>query len=346
MNPIAILQLLLGLGATGIEQQQSDELIKRDEARFAEGTDLQRSQLTRLVAQSKGLTNQVAGGFGDLRTRTLADLAKVGGQERIDINRRFGAAQTRSTQDLTARGLGSSTILSSVGSGIERGRSDALGGLAERLRLARANADERITGNQLAARGGLGSQAIGLEANLGTNLSNTILNRSDMQPANPLASLFQLMQFMKPPPKVEQPKDTSILTSLIGGGSQVGAAALAGGAGGAAGSLASLAPFFALPSDRNIKKNLEFVDHMETLKKVEELIVSQWEYDPAKTGTLIDGNGGRHIGPMAQDFRELFGLGDTDTMINLVDAFGVALSAIKALSAKVHVLEERVRGNA
>lgn len=38
----------------------------------------------------------------------------------------------------------------------------------------------------------------------------------------------------------------------------------------------------------------------------------------------------RHIGPMAQDFHKAFGLGDDVTTIASIDAYGVALAAIKA----------------
>jgi len=39
----------------------------------------------------------------------------------------------------------------------------------------------------------------------------------------------------------------------------------------------------------------------------------------------------RHIGPMAQDFRAAFGLGEDDKRITTIDADGVALAAIQAL---------------
>ena len=42
-----------------------------------------------------------------------------------------------------------------------------------------------------------------------------------------------------------------------------------------------------------------------------------------------------HMGPMAQDFRAAFGLGENETTIATVDARGVALAAIQGLNAKV-----------
>ena len=43
----------------------------------------------------------------------------------------------------------------------------------------------------------------------------------------------------------------------------------------------------------------------------------------------------RHMGPMAQDFRAAFGLGETEKGISTIDADGVALAAIQGLNAKV-----------
>ena len=56
---------------------------------------------------------------------------------------------------------------------------------------------------------------------------------------------------------------------------------------------------------------------------------------------------GAHIAPDAGDFRAAFGLGDGVT-VNPIDAIGVCLSAIKALSARLEALEAEVpeRGRA
>ena len=56
--------------------------------------------------------------------------------------------------------------------------------------------------------------------------------------------------------------------------------------------------------------------------------IETWRY---KT----QGEGKRHMGPMAGDFREAFGLGDFEGRITAIDADGVALAAIQGLNAKV-----------
>ena len=50
----------------------------------------------------------------------------------------------------------------------------------------------------------------------------------------------------------------------------------------------------------------------------------------------------RHLGPMAQDFKAAFGLGESDKMINIVDANGVLMVAVQALYRRVQALEAEV----
>jgi hypothetical protein len=68
------------------------------------------------------------------------------------------------------------------------------------------------------------------------------------------------------------------------------------------------------------------------LEKVTRLPITEWRY---KSQTDA-----RHMGPVAQDFREAFGLGRDDKHITTVDADGVALAAIKGLNEK---LEQQTR---
>lgn len=81
-------------------------------------------------------------------------------------------------------------------------------------------------------------------------------------------------------------------------------------------------------SDRNLKEEFTAVEPAEVLAKVAALPISSWKYK-------ADEHGIRHIGPMAQDFREAFGLGVDERHIATVDADGVALAAIQGLNAIV-----------
>ncbi len=95
---------------------------------------------------------------------------------------------------------------------------------------------------------------------------------------------------------------------------------------------------FSSGSSPTIKKKAVKLDHQKVLRKVESLAVSEWRYkdDAVSVGTIT---GGKHLGPMADEFAELFGLGDNNEVINYVDALGVCLSAIKALAVRIHTLE-------
>jgi len=81
-------------------------------------------------------------------------------------------------------------------------------------------------------------------------------------------------------------------------------------------------------SDRNAKEDFEAVDVRAVLDQVTALPMSTWRYK-GQSGAV------RHIGPMAQDFKAAFHVGETDTGITTVDADGVALAAIQGLNQKL-----------
>ncbi len=93
-------------------------------------------------------------------------------------------------------------------------------------------------------------------------------------------------------------------------------------------------------SDRNVKSLIQSINPQAILAKVATLPISQWMY-------TADAKRSWHLGPMAQDFRAAFGLGQDDKTIATVDAGGVALAAIQGLhqlvkdkDAKIGALEK------
>ncbi len=106
-------------------------------------------------------------------------------------------------------------------------------------------------------------------------------------------------------------------------GSTVGAYLAAGG-----GSWTTL-------SDRNAKENVSPVNATAVLEKLTDLPVSSWNYKTQDRAV-------RHIGPMAQDFKAAFGVGESETGITTVDADGVALAAIQGLNQKVEEQRRRL----
>lgn len=79
-----------------------------------------------------------------------------------------------------------------------------------------------------------------------------------------------------------------------------------------------------VPSDRNVKMDFETTEPMTILARLADLPIQSWRYN-------WDNASVRHIGPMAQDFASLFGVGEDDKHIHPVDAQGVALASIQAL---------------
>ncbi len=84
------------------------------------------------------------------------------------------------------------------------------------------------------------------------------------------------------------------------------------------------------------------VDPLQILQKVSTLPIQTWNYKTQSPEI-------RHIGPMAQDFYALFGLGEDQLHISTIDADGVAFAAIQGLyqllqekDAQITALQEQL----
>lgn len=100
-------------------------------------------------------------------------------------------------------------------------------------------------------------------------------------------------------------------------------------------SLSSGGGSWASLSDRNQKENLIHVDQYDTLSRVCQIPVYNYNY-------ISQNRSVRHIGVMAQDFYEKFGCGEDDQHIYAIDEAGVCISAIQALEKQVRELREEV----
>ncbi len=88
-------------------------------------------------------------------------------------------------------------------------------------------------------------------------------------------------------------------------------------------------------SDRHLKENLKQVDTRAVLAQLVATPVTEWNLisqDPRI----------RHLGPMAQDFKAAFGVGEDDRHISTTDADGVAFAAIQGLHEVVQEKEARI----
>lgn len=91
--------------------------------------------------------------------------------------------------------------------------------------------------------------------------------------------------------------------------------------------LASNGSSWDVVSDRNRKRDFLSIDGEDILWRIRQLPVSTWRY-------TAQGNGIRHIGPMAQDWERAFGLSGDSLTINSGDFDGVNLAAVQALERR------------
>lgn len=86
-------------------------------------------------------------------------------------------------------------------------------------------------------------------------------------------------------------------------------------------------------SDINKKEAFSVLDGTDLLKKIISLPITKWKYK---------GTDEYHIGPMAQDFHKLFGLGTDDKGISTVDPAGIALAAIQEQQKLIEKQQELI----
>jgi hypothetical protein len=91
---------------------------------------------------------------------------------------------------------------------------------------------------------------------------------------------------------------------------------------------------FNCTSSRYTKENFSLVNGADVLSRLRNVPVSTWNY-------ISEGNKVRHMGPMAEDFYQAFGLGTGNTAIGVQDLAGVSLAAIQSLDQRTTELQQR-----
>jgi len=179
--------------------------------------------------------------------------------------------------------------------------------------------------NNLAQQAGIGAQAANSSAgvltgqgtalgNLQSQLSDSLANAA-LAKGQAQASAYQLgnTQYNK--------VITGESSSSSGGGGLSGIGSLLGGVA----SLGKLSSKLLKTKGEEVKIDLDDLDN---------LPVEKWQYKPSvKFMDKVD-----HIGPYAEDFKEVFGVGDGVT-IDTVDAIGVLFGIVKQLKDKIKELE-------
>lgn len=87
-------------------------------------------------------------------------------------------------------------------------------------------------------------------------------------------------------------------------------------------------------SSRALKTGFQAVESELMLSRLMELPVESWSYK-AEVG------GSRHVGPVAEDFQRIFGLGDGET-ISTTDADGVMMAAIQGLKRELDAKDSEI----
>jgi hypothetical protein len=88
-------------------------------------------------------------------------------------------------------------------------------------------------------------------------------------------------------------------------------------------------------SDVRQKHLFEDVPGEDVLTRLRAVPIRTWSY-------RVDADEIRHLGPMAQDFRRAFGLGNDSVSIGTIDADGVALSGVQALDTRTLAQAARI----
>lgn len=87
-------------------------------------------------------------------------------------------------------------------------------------------------------------------------------------------------------------------------------------------------------SSRSLKENFVPVNNQSILAKIVALPMTQWNYKTDKKAL--------HIGPIAEDFYAIFGLGNDEKSVSTIDPAGVALVGVKALNEKIDAQQKEI----
>jgi len=90
---------------------------------------------------------------------------------------------------------------------------------------------------------------------------------------------------------------------------------------------------FNTSSSRTLKTDIAALDPQAVLQQVLTLPVAEWRYKQDEST--------RHIGPMAEDFQAVFGLGNGET-VPLSDATGIALASVQGLHQEIAERDMRI----
>jgi hypothetical protein len=99
-------------------------------------------------------------------------------------------------------------------------------------------------------------------------------------------------------------------------------------------------------SDRNMKGNLRLLDPVDSLIKLEKLPLYYWKLKTENNDDTTINTNQDHLGPMAQDFNEIFfPEAKNHCIIHTADMDGIILLCIQALSKLIEVTNKKIIQN-
>jgi hypothetical protein len=269
------------------------------------------------VAGSQGT---VGGGYGNL----VAEVSTVGGGGSNAASGAFstvggGYGNTASGQDATVAGGQQNTAsneVDAVGGGLSNEASGSSSTVAGGYDNTASGGASTVAGGSGSTASGNYSFAAGLRANASDAGSFVWGDSNDFDIGSNGTNTFT----------VRSTGGASFVSGIDGttGAPTAGVSLAAGG-----GSWSSL-------SDRAAKRDLAPVDRTSLLARLDRIPIPSWSYRSQRPAI-------RHLGPMAQDFRAAFGLGEDNRHIDTIDSEGVALAAIQGLYRQNQGLQQQNR---
>jgi hypothetical protein len=273
-----------------------------------------------------------------LQDRVVADANNWDSQAEID--RATGAAaatvqtQADAARDSNVRTMGAMGVSPDSGRGVQGGVDDA-----NSLALMKAGAVNTTTDARKQQGIALRGQAVGMmtgTANTGLQASQQAVGANNAASAVPGTQTSAYNASMQPALSYS----SSAMTGNTAAGNmlntQYGNQVAANGAKlSAVGSIVGAGARI-YQSDVNVKENIAPVDGDQAVDALRKVPVSQWDY---KQG---EGDGGTHVGPMAQDVNAAMGeqAAPGGKKIDLISLNGMNMAAIKALDARLAKLEK------
>jgi len=253
------------------------------------------------------------------------------GKAQADVNAGFANAQAQQSRQLSRMGVNPSS-----------GRSLALG---NQTAIAQASA---LAGASNAARDKIELQSYARKmdaANMGRGLASSQATSAGValnQGNSAVANGMQSGQINAQGNQIMTYGYNGAQSGLAGAANTYGNIAniqqRAGDNSAILGALGTVAGGF-IASDKKAKKNIKPQSGKASLAAMRKIPVSKWDYKKGK------GDGGAHVGPMAQDVRK--GLGDSTApggkVIDMISMAGHTMSAIKEIDKRLTTLESGLR---